>query len=353
MRFSSSLSSALTAHFLVNTFKGQRRFPLVLTLEPTHRCNLFCAGRDRIRLFSRNAGQDLTVKECVDAAVESAVPVVTVTGGEPLLYEGLKELLQELFRLKRHVYLCTNGLLADQFLRGFEPDPRLIVNFHLNGLAQTHDGITGRPGTFRKAVKAISLAKERGFRVWTNTSMYKGTGYDESLSLFWTLTRLGVDGILVSPAFGYESVGEDIFLKREEATERFRQMDGQFGRFPIMSTPLYLDFLKGKGPMECTPWGNPTRNIFGWKSPCYLITDRYYETYSELMTKTRWDDFGPGKDPRCENCMVHSGFEATAMRESFTKIHEMIRMLLWNIRPLSNREGRDSSSRLAGYAGTP
>ena len=159
----------------------------------------------------------------------------------------------------------------------------------------------------------------------------------EVISLFRLLSRLGVDGILVSPAFGYESVGSDIFPDRAEVQRRFKEMEDAFEQFPVMSTPLYLDLLKGKASMPCTPWGNPTRNPLGWKSPCYLITDRYYDSYDRLMKETRWDDYGPGRDRRCANCMVHSGFEATAMRESFTSIPKMIRMFLWNIKPVARK----------------
>lgn len=332
MRFSPRLYSALTGHFFRNAIRGKKRFPLVLMLEPTHRCNLSCAGCDRIRLFAAGRSPDLSVEECVGAAIESGAPVATVTGGEPLLYEGLKPLLKELLDLKRHVYLCTNGLLASSFVDEFPPHPRLTLNFHVDGLEETHDQITGRPGTFKKGIEGIRRAKERGFRVWTNTSVYKRTDTEELLRLFSLLQETGVDGILVSPGFSYESVSDDIFLSRREVAEKFRALDGRLGRFRLMSTPLYLDFLQGKEQMECTPWGNPTRNPFGWKSPCYLVTDTYYPSFSEFMAKTPWMKYGPGRDKRCENCMVHSGFEATVMRECFSHPKKMLRMLWWNVK---------------------
>jgi hopanoid biosynthesis associated radical SAM protein HpnH len=195
----------------------------------------------------------------------------------------------------------------------------------------THDRITGRPGSFNRSMESLVKAKRKGFRVWTNTSVYKWTKPEELLELFSLLTRLGVDGILVSPAFGYESVAEDIFLKKEEAAEKFTWLDTFAQRFPLMGTPVYFDFIRGRQDMECTPWGNPTRNPLGWKSPCYLITDGYYESFSRLMQATRWDDYGPGKDARCANCMVHSGFEATVMRRSFSSVRTMLRMLRWNM----------------------
>lgn len=333
MRFSPGLSGALTGYFIKNAVKGRKKFPLVLMLEPSHRCNLMCAGCDRIRLYATGRSRDMTVEECLDAVAESGAPVITVTGGEPLLYEGLKDLLGAIIEMKKHIILCTNGLLAASFVEEFTPHPRITLNFHLDGMEQTHDRVTGRPGAFRKSIEALKEAKARGFRVCTNTSVYKWTENDEIVELFSLLTRLRVDGILVAPAFGYESVGDDIFLTKDEVGERFRQVEKALGAFPMMSTPLYLDFLMGREGLGCTPWGNPTRNPLGWKSPCYLVTDAYHTSFSALMEKTPWEKYGPGRDERCENCMVHSGFEATAMRECFTNPGKMLRMLVWNMKP--------------------
>lgn len=333
MRFSPGLSAALAGYFLKSTFKGRKKSPFVLMLEPTHRCNLSCAGCDRIRLYGKETSRDLTLAECLGAAIESDAPVVTVTGGEPLLYGNLKELLSGLIRMKKHLYLCTNGLLARAFVDTYAPHPRLTLNFHLDGMAKTHDRISGKPGSFETAMDGLTAAKEKGFRVWTNTSMYKGTDIEELMDLFSLLKERGVDGILVSPAFGYESVAEDIFLKREEAADKIGRMRARFRGLPMTGTPLYLDFLEGKGQMTCTPWGSPTRNPFGWKSPCYLVTDTYYPSFSDLMEKTPWEAYGPGRDIRCRDCMVHSGFEPTAVGEIFAHPGNMLRCLLWNVLP--------------------
>ena len=333
MRFSPGLSAALTGYFFKNLLKGRKRFPLVLMLEPTHRCNLSCAGCDRIRLYTKGGSRDLTLDECLDAAVESDAPVVTVTGGEPLLYGGLKELLSGLIRLKRHIYLCTNGLLAASFVDAYAPHPRLTLSFHVDGMRKTHDRISGRPGSFDAVIEGLKAAKKKGFRVWTNTSVYKWTDTAELIALFLILKEFRVDGILITPAFGYQSVSDDIFLKKEEAEEKFAQMRGLFRGLPMTGTPLYLDFLEGKGQMACVPWGSPTRNPLGWKSPCYLITDTYYPSFSDLMGKTRWDTYGPGRDGRCRDCMVHSGFEPAAMGEIFTHPGKMLRCFFWNVLP--------------------
>lgn len=303
----------------------------MLMLEPTHRCNLACAGCDRIRLYSEERPPDLTLDDCLGAVLESGAPVVTVTGGEPLLYGHLEELLSELIRLKRHIYLCTNGLLAGSFVDTYAPHRRLTLNFHVDGMEETHDRMSGRPGSFDAVVEGLKAAKKRGFRVWTNTSIYKWTDVAEIIDLFSLLKEARVDGILVSPAFGYESVSEDIFLMKEEVAEKFGQMRARLRGLPMTGTPLYFDFLEGKDQMDCVPWGSPTRNPFGWKSPCYLITDTYYRSFSELMEKTRWEAYGPGRDGRCRDCMMHCGFEPAAMGECFSHPRKMLRMLLWNL----------------------
>lgn len=331
MRFPVSLYTSLAAFFMKNSLKGIKKFPLVLMLEPTHRCNLACAGCDRIRLYENKHTEDLTLSESVAAVVESNAPVVTVTGGEPLLYKELTPLVEELLKLKRHVYLCSNGILTKSFIEEFKPHSRLTLNFHLDGMEESHDRITRKLGTFSDAVESIKMAKRKGFRVTTNTSVYKQSDVGELERLFGFLKSLRIDGILVSPAFSYERVEGDVFLSKDEAIKKFQQMDF-FNRFPFISSPLYIDFLKGVRYLHCTPWGNPTRNPLGWKSPCYLITDTYYSSFEELMEKTPWDKYERGIDRRCKDCMVHSGYEATVQRMAFSHPKDLLRLALWNLK---------------------
>ena len=199
-------------------------------------------------------------------------------------------------------------------------------------MEETHDRITCREGTFRKVIEVIKKAKQRGFRVSTNTSVYKNTEASELETLFTLLKSIGVNGMLISPAFSYERVQDDIFLNRKETIEKFGQMSALFQRFPFMNSPVYLDFIMGKRQMHCTPWGNPTRNPLGWKSPCYLITDAYYETYAELISRTDWDRYEAGLDERCRDCMVHSGYEATVARTAFLSPADLLRLALWNLK---------------------
>jgi hopanoid biosynthesis associated radical SAM protein HpnH len=301
-------------------------------LEPTHKCNLACTGCDRIRLYNKEQTDDLNLDECIEAAEESDAPVVTITGGEPLLYPDLIPLITDLLEMKKHVYLCTNGILTDTFIDEYKAHPRLTLNFHLDGMQETHDGITKREGAFNRAIDTIKNAKKKGFRICTNTSVFRNTSTRELEGLFGLLNNLGVDGFLISPAFDYESVHNNMFLSMDEISKKFREMAKFFDRFPFMSSPLYLDFLKGNRQMNCTPWGNPTRNPLGWKSPCYLITDRYYASYRELMENTPWERYEKRVDKRCQNCMVHCGYEATVMRTVFTRPIELFRLFLWNMK---------------------
>lgn len=334
MRFPIGLYLSLAGTRFRKGSQNRRRTPLVLMLEPTHNCNLDCMGCDRIRLFRNHRATDLPLEDCIGAVQESAAPVVTVTGGEPLLYPHLKDLLQTLLDMNRYVYLCTNGLLADRFMQECSPHPRLMLNFHLDGMAMTHDGLVGRKGVFANAVAAIRKACKRGFNVCTNTSVYKNSDPLELEQLFLLLMHLGVKGMLLSPAFAYESVGDDLFLDRSEIHAKFCSLDLTSPRFRFLSTPTYLSFLRGEKQLSCTPWGSPTRNPFGWKSPCYLITDRYYQSFREMIDGTDWSVYGADKDERCRNCMVHCGYEPSVMSHAFHHPRDLLRLVLWNLEVL-------------------
>ena len=330
MRFPLSLSFDLTRYILGKRLQGEERFPLVLMLEPTHQCNLSCAGCGRIQEYRDTLGQSLTLEECLGSVEECGAPVVTVTGGEPLLYPPVFELVQELIHRRKHIYFCTNGILLEKSLPRLPASPRLTLSVHLDGLAPMHDRILGRPGLFDVAIRAIKEAKARGFRVCTNTTIYKETDPQEIEILFAYLSHLGIDGILVSPAYSFAGVAPELFLSREEIREKFARLTGNGYNFRYFSTPLYLSFLRGERQYQCTPWANPTRNARGWRSPCYQIVDRHYPSFAEMMRLTDWEKYGVGQDPRCAQCMMHSGFEPTVMR-TLHKPKDLWTMLRWNL----------------------
>lgn len=329
MRFPLSLYISMAGYLIKKRFQNIKRFPLVLMLEPTHRCNLNCSGCGRIREYQQTILEELTPAQCLAALDEAPTPVVTITGGEPLLYSHVVELVQAVLARRRHVYFCTNGLLLEDALPSFRPCSRFTWNIHFDGTESVHDRLIGRPGGFRKAFEGLLAAKERGFRVSTNTTVYRESDLGDLERLFSSLTAAGVDGILVAPGFSYEEVIRDVFLTRQEIFRKFQVISTWAGRFPLISNPIYLDFLAGRRHLQCTPWGNPTRNPQGWKSPCYLITDTHYGSFAELMDRTDWDYYASGKDPRCSQCMVHCGYEPTVVLNMDGK--DLMRMLKWNL----------------------
>jgi hopanoid biosynthesis associated radical SAM protein HpnH len=331
MRFPWRLNYDLTKYIIQNKTKGNDKFPLVLMLEPTHLCNLTCSGCGRIREYADTINAMMSLEECLGSVDECPAPVVTVTGGEPLLYPQLVPLVEGILARGKHTYLCTNGLLLDSALDTLKPHPNFYLNVHMDGLEQTHDRLLEQKGTFRTAIAGIKKAKQLGFRVCTNTTIFKDTDLVEIEMLFSQLTELGVDGILVAPGFDYEAVGEDLFLQRREIERKFAQVFELSKRFRFWSTPMYLRFLKGEKELQCTPWGNPTRNPQGWKAPCYLITDAHYPSYREMMAKTEWNRYGVGRDERCAQCMMHCGFEPTVVSEVAKSWKDVWEMVVWNL----------------------
>jgi hopanoid biosynthesis associated radical SAM protein HpnH len=331
MRFPLSLSYDLARYLLTQKILGVEKSPLVLMLEPTHQCNLTCAGCGRIQEYRKTLGDSLTLTQCLESVDECGAPVVTVTGGEPLIYPPVFELVQELIHRRKHIYLCTNAILLEKSLPKLPRSKRLTLSVHVDGLAATHDLILGRPGLFDHAIRAIKAAKAQGFRVCTNTTIYKESDIQEIGSLFALLTEIGVDGILVSPAYSFPGVAPEMFLSRDEIMEKFARLNQSKKKIRYISTPLYLSFLRGERHYDCTPWANPTRNPQGWRAPCYQLMDIHYPTFKDLIKKTDWDRYGPENEFRCAQCMMHSGFEPSVVRQMGGNFGDLWTMLRWNL----------------------
>jgi hopanoid biosynthesis associated radical SAM protein HpnH len=329
--FSLQLELKLIHYLAKKTLSRQEKIPLVLMLEPTHQCNLRCAGCGRIREYRSTLDQRLSVEECLSSVDEAGAPIVAVTGGEPLLHPHIDDIVQGIVDDKRFVYLCTNGLLLEESLAKFEPSPYFAFNIHLDGLAETHDAMAGRAGVFDTALNGIRSAKDAGFQICSNTTVYKRSDVREVRGLLQLLMDMRVDGVLLSPAFSYEAVDDDVFLSRGEVNSVFNDILRSPNHHRYFSTPPYLEFLKGERDLLCIPWANPTRNPLGWKSPCYLITDAHYGSFGELLERTEWDSYGVGRDPRCENCMVHSGFEASAVRAMMREPSSLWKAIKWSL----------------------
>jgi len=327
----------MAGYLMRQRLAGRRRFPLVLMLEPLHACNLRCAGCGRIREYRGWLDRRLSVEQCLLSVEECGAPIVSICGGEPLIYGPIGRLVEELVGSGRHVYLCTNGVLLEKKLTQFKPSSRLLINVHLDGMEQTHDLLAGRSGVFAAALSGIRAAKQAGFYVCTNTTIYRETDLNEIVVLFELLSELGVDGLMISPAFGYEAVCREkegdgsIFMTREETRRKFRQARALLGRFKLTASPLYLDFLCGKRELPCAAWANPTFNVCGWRKPCYLLADEHCPSYRELVESTDWTAYGPGADARCRHCLVHCGFEPAAVLLGRRTMGDLLRMVAWQI----------------------
>jgi len=311
----------------------KKRFPIVLMLEPLHACNLTCTGCGRIREYESTIAQRLPLEECLAAVDECGAPMVSICGGEPMMYPQIGELVAGILERNKHIYLCTNGMFIVKRLHEFKADRRFFFNVHLDGLEKTHDMCVEKEGVFREAIEGIKAAKAAGFMVCTNTTIYQQTDMKEIQGLFEYLAPFDVDGHQLSPAYGYSAVNDrEIFMTRDDIHEKFKNVDELFKRFRLNQTPMYLEFLKGDRDLPCTAWGNPTYNIKGWKGPCYLITDAHYKTFESLMTQTPWENYGHGNDPRCEHCMVHCGYEPSAALGINAKLADSFKMLSWALR---------------------
>jgi MoaA/NifB/PqqE/SkfB family radical SAM enzyme len=372
MRFPLALTAKIAGHIISHKLRGVEKFATVLQLEPLHTCNLTCTGCGRIREYSTSLKNVMPLEDCLGAARECNAPMVSICGGEPLIYPQIEALVAGLREQGRIVYLCTNAtlmrrkmrdylsalnlqrrgevdelievLLSEELITGrdvqeirnpkgeirsvvIQPSQWFYWNVHLDGLERTHDIIVERGGVFREAILAIRMAKILGFQVATNTTVYRETDPEEIEQMFAYLSSLGVDGHTISPGYDYDAAKkdmlartgqrpEDFFLTREATREKFARAIEWGAKYPILGTPIYLEFLAGVRDLTCSAWAIPTRNIRGWKGPCYLMTDGHYSTYRELLEKTDWTRLGVvngvAKDPRCENCMVHCGYEPTA-----------------------------------------
>lgn len=365
MRFPLALTFKIARHIVLNKIRRTPKFAMVLQLEPLHTCNLTCTGCGRIREYSTSLKDMMPLEDCLQSAEECKAPMVSICGGEPLIYPKIEELVQGILDQGRIVYICTNGIfmrkkmidyLAASYNSGWEPkltelknenlisdkdiekirkgknDGRPVIsptswmywNVHIDGLEYTHDLIVEREGVFRECVMAITMAKRLGYQVATNTTVYKETDVDEIEKMFQYFSALEVDGHTISPGYDYDAAKKDMvkrlgkdpsefFLTRAMTREKFAKIQEWGRKFTIFGTPVYQEFLEGKRELTCTAWAIPTRNIRGWKAPCYLMTDGHYPTYQEMLDKVDWEAYGVvegvARDPRCENCMVHCGYD--------------------------------------------
>jgi len=332
MRFPLVLTTDMIRYIARKKLAGEKRFPLVLMLEPLHACNLTCTGCGRIREYESTIREVVPLEDCLRAADECGAPIISVCGGEPLIYKDIGKLVEGLLQRKKHVILCTNGMFLRKRIGDFKPDKRFTFNVHLDGMKRSHDLAVERDGVFDAAIDGIRCAKENGFQVTSNTTVYVETEMSEVEELFNFLKPLGVDGHTLSPGYDYSAVQtKEIFLDRAMVRKKFKDIKRLAKRYPLNTTPVYAEFLAGDRELMCTAWGNPTYNTKGWKAPCYLITDAHYDNFKDMMQKTPWERYGYGRDPRCENCLVHCGYEASAATGVNARFGDTWKMLVFTL----------------------
>ena len=326
---------------------GRERYPLVVMLEILFRCNLACAGCGKIQYPAHVLKRELTPEECYKAVEEAGAPIVNIPGGEPLMHPKIGEIVEGLIARGKYVYVCTNALLLKEKIDLFKPSKYLTFTIHLDGERDHHDFAVAREGTYEIAVDAIKLLLERGFRVTTNSTLFDGADPKSVRRFMDTIMDLGVEGMMISPGYSYEKAPDQShFLAKDNTRELYRQiLSNRSKKWKFNQSPLFLEFLMGKRDYECTPWGIPTYNVFGWQKPCYLLQDGYADTFEELMKETEWASYGPKSgNPKCQNCMVHSGFEPSAVNETFGSVNGMIA----TIRAMTTSyEDRDAAAALA------
>nr|WP_281392923.1 adenosyl-hopene transferase HpnH [Roseospira goensis] len=324
------------SYLMKQRLRGTKRYPLVLMLEPLFRCNLACAGCGKIDYPDSILNKRLSVEECVGAAEECGAPIVSIAGGEPLLHRQIVQIVAELTKRKRFVYLCTNALLLMKRLDDFKPSPYLTFSIHLDGDREHHDAAVCQDGVFDKATAAIKEARRRGFRVTCNTTLFEGVEVDRVADFVsYATDDLGVEGVTIAPGFAYERAPmKEVFLNRQRTKQLFRDLfqRGKGRKWRWNQSALYLDFLAGNQTYDCTPWGNPTRNVFGWQRPCYLLNEGTVATFKELMETTDWDSYGTGRYEKCANCMMHCGYEATAVEDTVRNPLKALKVALRGIR---------------------
>jgi hopanoid biosynthesis associated radical SAM protein HpnH len=325
-------SARMAAYLMAQKLRRRDKFPLIVELEPLFQCNLECAGCGKIQHPEHTLRRRMPVDQAVAAIEESGAPMVSIAGGEPLIHPEIDEIVRQLVARKKFVYLCTNAILMEKKLDKFTPSPYFAWAVHMDGLRERHDESVCRDGVFDKAVAAIQAAKKRGFRVTTNTTFFTNDTPEAVRNVLDFLNdELEVDQMMISPAYAYEKApDQEHFLGVRQTRDLFKAAfaDGRRKRWRLNHSPLFLDFLEGKVDFGCTAWGIPSYSLFGWQRPCYLMADGYTATYKELLETTDWDAYGRGRDPRCENCMAHCGYEPTAVLETTRSLKQSLRALV-------------------------
>lgn len=322
--------ATVATYVLGRKLRGRKRYPLVLMLEPLFRCTFACAGCGKIQYPPHILKKHLSLEDCLRAVAECGAPMVSIPGGEPLMHPQIRELVAGLVAQRKYVYLCTNAQLLEKNLALFTPSKYLSFSVHLDGPREEHDFAVCWKGAYDTAVSAMKTAIARGFRVTTNTTLFDGADPARFRQFFDEMMALGVEGLMISPGYSYEAaVDQDRFLHKQKTTRLFQELlKDRKKSWKFNLSPLFLELLQGRMDFECTPWGNPAYCLFGWQRPCYLLQDGYAETFNELLEKTNWENYGrKSGNPKCQNCLMHCGYEPTAVDIAFGSLKGFRQML--------------------------
>ncbi len=331
MRFPLSLTLAVSRYMFQQARQKRQRYPTVLMLEPLYTCNLACLGCT-VERHTGKLKDRLPLAKCLEAVDDAGAPTMSLCGGEPTLYPELPELLAELIKRDKYVYLCTNALVLDKKVFDIiAPDPHLIINVHLDGLKQTHDLVCDREGVFDHALEMIGESKRRGYYTMTNTTVYQETSMAEVEGLCELLMGLNVDGMLISPGYQYASVERDMFMKQQDIHRKFGRVLQLSKHYPLTATPAFLEFCAGQRELRCAPYSTVTRTPLGWKAPCYLIDGGYFDTFDAFWNSVDWEYWESRQDAQCQNCYMHSGFEASAVKAASGNFKDFVNLMLWNL----------------------
>jgi hopanoid biosynthesis associated radical SAM protein HpnH len=316
-------------YIVKNKVMGRKRFPLVTMLEPLEKCNLACEGCGRIREYERVLDRTLSVEHCLAAVEESGAPIVSIAGGEPSLHPQIDDIVKGIIEKKRFVFMCTNALLMERMMKKIPPSKYFCFVVHMDGMEEAHDKSVYRKGVFQIAIRGIRKALDEGYRVTTNTTVFNGVDEEDIVTMFKMLTEMGIEGCMVSPGYQFDTVpNQNLFISRQNARKVFRNILDPARNIRFYNNPLYLDFLRGDREYDCTAWSNPTYTVLGWREPCYLLGDRHTQDINDLFSEEMWSErYGVGNDSRCDNCLMHCGFESASIFGVFDKPTDALRLI--------------------------
>ena len=324
------LSFRLAWYILKNKLRGRKRFPLVTMLEPLEMCNLACIGCGRIREYKPVLDKMMPVEEALNAVKQSGAPIVSLAGGEPTIHPKIDEIINRLVEQKYFVYCCTNGLLLERLLPKIPASKYLSWVVHIDGMEEKHDESVARKGVFKKAIQAIEAALDQGYRVCTNTTVFRNSDVEDLWAMFRLVSDIGVEGSMISPGYEFhDAPDQELFLNRQESHTLFKSLlnPGKTEGMRFYNNPLYLNFLQGNRDYQCTAWSNPTYTVMGWRKPCYPLADEHVQDVNELYEAKLWERYGVGKDPRCANCMMHCGFESATIFQAVTTPKDWVTLI--------------------------